>query len=336
MASDAAILAALAGIGDESTYYTRDPYFQAGQQIRQIETPKPRNSTEAFLLPFIKGIGGGAVTGHGKQTALETALGDIAPAYKTLTGKEYEKRPDWSIQQGKVDLLSALLEKEQENTLQVEKQKQFGDLQRSLVGQGIDVNPETGQYSSNPQILAALEATEEAKARAKAKYREPDKSNKTNIPAANLTQLSKSKGVVDEANVLAKKLELAGQSWGTIQAAKAFSGLDKDAIGLEIKNLADRLARARTGAAMNQSEVKLYGQIVGGDVTASPKQIAKLLKKLAEAESRISQSEIGLFEALDQGGMGAMKSQFDIPQIPKTSDGKYYIDPETKTLYPVE
>lgn len=137
-----------------------------------------------------------------------------------------------------------------------------------------------------------------------------------NLPAAMTAQLAKSKSVIDEALNIAKDLD-GVKSWTDLQSIKRFSGLDRQGVGLELKNLADRFARARTGAAMNASEVKLYNDLVGGDITAGPGQVANLLKKLADAESRTAVSELGFVDTLNKSGISglseSLRAPFDMP-----------------------
>ena len=110
-------------------------------------------------------------------------------------------------------------------------------------------------------------------------------------------KLMSSKAVIDEANVVASEIEKLS-SWGDYQTSKYFSGMDQKGVALTLANLADAFARARTGAAMNQSETDLYNKLVGGDLSADPKQSAMLLRKLAKAETRMSRSKVEAFQKL--------------------------------------
>lgn len=132
------------------------------------------------------------------------------------------------------------------------------------------------------------------------------------VPYSILTEMTKSKGVIDEAGFIAKELE-GGTTWLELQAAKKFSGADQEGIALIIKNAADRLGRARTGAAMNPREEKLYESLLGGDISAGPKQIAMLLRKLVAAENRINNSQIDLLEAAQTKGYEGLREMFKDP-----------------------
>lgn len=322
MATPTSLYAALAGIPDENTYLARDPWFQAGQNIQGMQTAPARNSTEAFLLPLIKGLGGGAVSGYGRKSALESALTDIKPAYKSITGTEYQPGPDWTVNQGKVDILAALLEDEQTKALELERQKQMGDLQKSLIGQGIEVNPTTGEYSSNPAILAALGEAADVKERAKAKYRAAEKPRSVDIPAETLNKLMTSKAFIDEGYKISDALENSGNNWASFNAMKRVTGLDKEGLGLRLSNLADTLARARSGAALNKEEVILYNNLIKGDVTGTPKQVSILLRKLVDTEARMGQSKTGLMKEYQRGGVDAVFGAFQ-PKTPPPNPSNF-------------
>lgn len=143
--------------------------------------------------------------------------------------------------------------------------------------------------------------------------------NRVDLTPTQVQELTKSKVVIDEANVIASKLDSSGKSWTDLQTQKAFSGADKDGIAQALKNLADRFARARTGAAMNNAETKLYNELVSGDLTAEPAQVANLLRKLAEAESRAAQSQVGFAYTAQRGDRDAILDSFKTETPPEIS-----------------
>ena len=106
------------------------------------------------------------------------------------------------------------------------------------------------------------------------------------LPSSLVEKFAGARGVIAEAKTLASELDKQNISWKDLQGSKIFSGLDESGIALQLQNLADRLARARSGAALNQTELTTFNKMVGGDLSASPQQVAKLLRKLAEAENR--------------------------------------------------
>lgn len=129
------------------------------------------------------------------------------------------------------------------------------------------------------------------------------------LPAAMVTEIAKAKGVVNEAMTLGRALDKDNVTWKDLQGSKMFSGLDETGIGLQLKNLADRLARARSGAALNATEMATFDKMVGGDLSASPKQVAGLLKKLAEAETRFMKSQIDTALTVQKDPYGALLEQ---------------------------
>lgn len=99
-------------------------------------------------------------------------------------------------------------------------------------------------------------------------------------------KLAQSDAVINDSLSLADALEQSGGNWLDLRKIRNFSAYDKEGLALVMQNLADRLTRARTGAALNGNEQKLYDRLVGGDITVDAKQSAALLRKLAAAESR--------------------------------------------------
>jgi hypothetical protein len=112
------------------------------------------------------------------------------------------------------------------------------------------------------------------------------------LPADSVKSLALSSSIINEARNVATELDKADQSWAELKTSKLFSGMDDKGIALQMQNLADKLGRARSGAAMSEAEQSLYNKLIGGDITASPKQSAQLLRKLANAEARTSKSVI--------------------------------------------
>ena len=106
------------------------------------------------------------------------------------------------------------------------------------------------------------------------------------LPAAMQDSIRKSKFVVDEARSIASDIEKSGNSWASYQAAKGLSAADTQGLGLRLTYLADSLARAKSGAALNKQEEETYGKMAKGDISAEPAQVAHLLRVLAESEAK--------------------------------------------------
>lgn len=333
---DLSILSALmGGVGDENTYIAQNPWAQAGRGIAGIQTAAPRNNTEAFLMPFLQSSLAGALSGYGKNQAQQAQYGDLrnlvqSPLLADALAEDpnltamftAEDRPaDFSAKAAKNELLLAALKQEGIDQFERKKQEKQAELE-------FDIKKAQNQELMDAEAERAR-LIEEAKNSVK-----PEK--QFELPPAMLTETSKSKSLIDESLFIAKELENV-KSWADLQKSKAFSGLDTDGIALQMKNLADRYARVRTGAALNKSEEALYDQLVGGDLTADPKQASKLLKKLASAEVRIMDSTLGFAEELGTKGPAAVRqalkqqiedatTESDIPAgaqlTNKTSGGK--------------
>ena len=130
--------------GSENDYLAQDPWFNAGRSINAMQTPAGRNDAESLLLPLLKGIIGGSVTGYGRQQAQESMYDDIRAQLAgnmnigpVASGAEYaqdllgsalagkysgEDMPDgWTAKQGKGDLLQALVGQSQLQELEQKK-----------------------------------------------------------------------------------------------------------------------------------------------------------------------------------------------------------------------
>lgn len=292
----------LGGMGDEADYYAEDPWYRAGASILKSQMPAPETSAQAFLFPFLQGAVGGGLIGYGKDSANESAYSDYRKS-PFLQGSDLyssEEMPkDWSIKQGQRNSIETYLADQQKNEKELQDLKAESQMAQILAKEGVIKGPDGGVVP-----IPGLSDIKAENARKVAAAKEKMKGPLSGIPAATQAQLAKSKSVVDEARVVADDLaQITG--WTELQSTKMFSGADQEGVGIALANLADKLARARTGAAMNKEETKLYSKIIGGDLSAGPQQVAKLLKKLADAESRMSKSEMGFFE----------NPTFDNPQI---------------------
>lgn len=125
---------------------------------------------------------------------------------------------------------------------------------------------------------------------------------------------------ISEARDLATTLTNSKTTWAGLRAAKNFSGLDQEGIGLRFKDLADVLGRARSGAALNANEEKLYRDLVGGDYTASPAQVTNLLNKLSDTLERMGTKEFDAIKKMNKGenpfeSVGADQVQTSAPKM---------------------
>ena len=160
-------------------------------------------------------------------------------------------------------------------------------------------------------------------------------------------KFSEQKSFIEESASIANELNQI-DSWTDFRKMRSFSSADKNGLALRLKNLADKLARARSGAALNDAEKKHYDQLISGDLTASPQDASRLLRKLATTEAKYVQDQIKLGQTVQDGGMDSLIEGFNLPEANTSQGGnistetssqiienngvKYIVDPKTKTL----
>lgn len=301
-------------IGD-NPYVAMAKAFAAQQQ----NVAPPRNNLESFLVPLIQNSTLGIMQGlaankekenlfdYYKNNPLIQALASNAPkaeaigpvadgdayaqllAAAPLTAYQQETAPpSWTPEKGKGDLFQALIGYQ----AQQEQQKALNEVAQAV--------------AKRQAMLPVFE--QEQKIRGAINPSGTKVTIDSGLGQAAQDELRKSYSVIQEADALAGLLDSSKAGWLDYQIMKKFGAADKDGIALQVKNLADRLSRARTGAALNASEERLYTRLVGGDISVDPKQAAQLLRKLSEAESRIMNASLDFAEQLKSGGTPAIKA----------------------------
>lgn len=133
------------------------------------------------------------------------------------------------------------------------------------------------------------------------------------LPAASVGKIAESKAMIDEARLLATEIEKTYtggiKGWAKLQGAKTFSGLDENELMSNVRNLADRGLRSRTGAAAPNDEKKEVTSFIAGDVTADPAKVARFLRRFAASEARAVQSELSLAEQMAKGDVSQFRSE---------------------------
>lgn len=302
-------------IGD-NPYVAMAKAFAAAQQ----NVAAPRNNFESFLVPLVQQGTLGVMQGlaakreednlfdYYKQNPLIQALASSAPKAETigpvLDGAEYgqllaaaplaayqqsEAPPNWTPEQGKGDLFKALIGYQ----AQQEQAKAAQEVAAAV--------------AKRQAMLPVFE--EEQKIRGAINPSGTKVSVDTGLGQAAQDELRKSYTVIEEADTLASLLDQSKAGWLDYQIMKQFGAADKEGLALQVKNLSDRLSRARTGAALNAAEEALYGRLVGGDISVNPKQAATLLRKLAQAETRIMESGLDFSQSIKEGGAEAIRSK---------------------------
>lgn len=317
------------GLGNEQQYQSQDPYLMGGLSILKSPTPAPRTNSEAILLPLLQGLAGGAMMGYGQSNANNTAYADYkaSPLLAQLAGQQnigpvangalYANEllhdyssptaPEgWTPKIGQQDLgLAALTMQAQQEDAQKKRQAQE-ELKAKV---DLALNPEIRQAKIDDTI-----ATEAGKAGVTA-------AKPVGLPASMVGTLAEQKAIVDEAQSLGTVLKNSGQSWGSLRASEAFTGLDDSGISLRIADLADRVLRSRSGAAAPVVEQNKLKKIIAGDKSVSPQQAGELILKFADRERANAKSQIDLVTTL--GGAAGIAKAFEAPAAPPTPPPGY-------------
>jgi hypothetical protein len=183
------------------------------------------------------------------------------------------------------------------------------ELERKLAGEGLRLTAD-GKYERIPEWAEAQAAAEREKARGKAEGEREGKHGIVDLSAATAADAGERRSLIDESRTVASELEKVG-SWAELRKTRTFAGMDDDGIAAHMKNLSDRLARARTGAAMNKNEEALYDRLTGGSLDVAPQQAANLLRKLASAEARILSSKLKQEGELKTRPLSEVTSELD-------------------------
>lgn len=196
-ASELALLAQ--ALGGESDYLAKDPFFMGGRAFSQMALPAPTNDLEAWLGPALQGGLTGLLTGYGRSRAEDQAYKDYRPYLQSALQNPYnsfvgpltsqqsnesnmiqeailgadpyaaEMRPeDWTIGQGRLDLLQKALAAENQQALEMEQAKSQSALQEMLLKDYGAVLTKDGQIETLPALSEALANKERMIAEAKA------------------------------------------------------------------------------------------------------------------------------------------------------------------------
>ena len=319
------LMSLLTGGGNalEQQYQAADPWYQAGRGISQVQFGAPRDSTEAFLMPFLQNSLAGGLTGYGKSQANETAYGDIS---KMLGGLGYESpTSDPYAMAAKAGSIEELLGSDA-----ISSPMQYGLAEApegfTIKGAMPDIalalsNKQAQQEAaakkaeildklkieSSPEALEAARLIEQNKASGK----KSGEGTSAAIPAAIMGEVADQAGIVEEARAISAGLRTSGKTWADIQKAGMFAGLDEDGVAASVADLADRVMRSRTGATAPAAEAATIKKFIAGDRTVGPQQMANLLEKFADREANNAKAKIKIASSPDPSAL------FDAPTSQK-------------------
>ena len=338
------------------------------QKAPELDPNGNRSFWGGFLPAATQGFMGGTAMGYGKKSALmdRQELSDkiaAAPALGSNEFADYVKGDKELSKLPQLGLLNAARMSELEDNeskiqgaialKQAEKLAEWGDEvelvkdekgrivgARKKGGDPIAVSAEDKYENSSNLSLESIKERYPGISKARAEQllqaereeelRRTRPLSVQDIPSAMVGEYQKRYEFNQEARDIARELRAIGPSWSNIQASKMFSGMDDEGIGLSIKNLADKLARARSGAALNKSEEALYQQLVGGDITAGPERISFLLNKLADTDSRMAANSLK-FMKKSGGTLDGMIGAFEEGGNPTQALEDYQISLDSKT-----
>jgi hypothetical protein len=252
-------------------------------QVSKLTSVLPQLYADPINVQAPEGIDSGAFEGvranaiakdmESKQALRKTILTNMGADYDIFTGKI---TPNQDIQDATQSMYAA---KHPGSKVDLNDPNLDPEYKKALIDTGGDVVSARQQIAMKQKLqLASIE-----------------------VPAAMKSSLAQSSVVIDEAKNIANALETEGTTWADLQAGKTFAGADKAEIGQSLKILADRLGRARSGAALNSTEVKLYQGLVSGDLSASPSQVAFLLRKLADSEQKGVEKQLSFVQKINKG-----------------------------------
>lgn len=308
--------------GTEDQYLSRDPYYTAGRSVANWNM-QPENSSQAVYMPILQGLLSGFLMNYGKSNAKQSAWEDYSssPMLQSLS-KSYDIAPndsevngigpvanggtyaealrhdytrdtpteDWSIKTGKQDLLIAALTAQAQEE---EKKKKEAILQ------------ELATYAEKKKIDA------------KFKNGEGDGGDGSGggggkgLGQAKTDSLLTEKAVADKADSLAKKLEDSKMTYAEFRLARNFSGFDKLKIDQEATDLADKLLRSRSGQAASVQEQEKLKQMILGDWTSTPEDVAKRIRNFAGMTRDGIRAQLEGAEALKTGGTKGLAESLD-------------------------
>lgn len=256
----------------------QDPFYLGGVGALRSQTAAPRNSTEAFLLPIMKGFGSGALMGVGEGRVEQK----MAPSYESLigalTGDAYTFD---GAEKGQSDLLAALMGREERQAQQSALADVLADVQKRELMLPIFEREQAIKGKINPEGTSVKVDT--------------------GFGAASADKLYEQKAVIDEALAIADEVKRSGLNYAQLQAGSMFSGLDPDQINARISNLADKVLRTRTGASAPEPERQGLKKIIAGDFSAGPETISALLNQYALGEASAIKSKLKAAESLKGG-----------------------------------
>ncbi len=312
--------ALFAALPSEEQYLSRDPLYSAGANIGRLPQQQYDNPWASFLMPVGQGLASGALMNYGREHAMDTAHNDYIQMRSQIPDADFQADPystpedvrgsilaealkegrpeDWTIQQGRGDLISRSIAAEAVREKELQSAKIRDELLKTLQGKGMTIDEDgqlvpLGNYAKIEADAAAMKKKAELGAEGPGKI--VDK-----IPAAMFEKFGGSKAVIDEARVIAKNIDGLKTSWTELQAGKRVSGFDKEELNASILNVVDVLGKNRSGASLNSTEEKTYNEILNLMDEISSKRL----------KSRLSTSKLGLVEAAATKGIAGMKEAF--------------------------
>ena len=300
-------------------------------------------SPEAFNSQF---AGGGAVGGLqgakiGQEastdylTALDAAQAAKSPVYEKMAAIEQKRADELGQQASQMDAAGLDLQaKESFLPLQQAKEIAVNQAQQNASRDAqIAVEEYKRNHPEDPQLKGWLAgATPEQR---KAYYEKHTGVTAEGVPTQGRVDLSaalekeliQTKQIVDEARFVAPEIKKFG-SWAALRAGSALAKADPEAYLADVRNLVDRVARTRSGAAIPKPEYEKIQSFIAGDFSLSPADVASYLEATARREERFGASALktaadlndpakrsALFSPVDGGGGSGGPSNLSFEEI---------------------
>lgn len=265
------------------------------------------NAAATIGAALLAGLLGGVA-----KSQTETDNADLEPLFKQVLTATPEQRSELVKQNSRLSpIVAALTAQEQARAQELAQKRQ--ELALSRESKTLEIPIDVAKENA---LLGNYEAKQQIKGKYDPSAPKIDLGLGKQLPAATIGEISDSKVIADEATRIASELEKGAgandlKTWIKIQGAKTFSGLDESGVQTELANLADKVLRSRSGSAAPYKEQAKLQQIIAGDFTASPKQMASLLRKFAAAESRGIKSKLELANTLATGSTTAFQKELD-------------------------
>lgn len=332
--------ALVGNLGDESHYYSQDPFYMGGAGFAKMQLPQAQTNSQAILGPALQGLLAGSLLGYGQRHAKETAFDEARqnPLLKELYGQYRPKGTEdligpltqeqelskalagnvdapaaWTIGQGKQDaLLSAY---KMQEALDLENQIKLKEAIAPFAYGNRQFSPEVQKALAaklgTPEVTNLTPQEADALYKAGSLGLRQEQGERLSNPANQLLKIMGQKGRDDIAGSfgLMEQIDTAKQSLARFkndstieyQLGSLTSASDRGKLKSEITLLANVITAAIQGAKPSDYDVQTYEKLLKGDMFVNVKDINQLV---SQAQTILAKKALGQYrgyEALQSG-----------------------------------